>query len=300
MTDTEFAKTHLREHLASLIIPPISDGFWSIHDSAKNFCNQSGQTSVLLQTFQNMLTKIPEWSEQTLQKETDRIIVVSKCTYIEDLLMGVFISYMKSFANLHYRGESNQIKINFDRPSFSKFIHDLYSESAREIWKSAYLFKTVGVTAEQQARNRQDIIKLISDSMEKIIRGYLPWEAIAKNYFGNSDDVPRKSVVFEDMSDSESDEESVDMRRLEVSEENDTISVDDLDEPETKTVVTLPSLDEKIIVEKQEEDVKPEPMQEEPPVNPEPPQEKHQTIVQKEDALSTFDLQPTESLAINL
>lgn len=296
MADTEFAKTHLREHLASLIIPPISDGFWSIHDSAKNFCNQSGQTSVLLQTFQNMLTKIPEWSEQTLQKETDRIIVVSKCTYIEDLLMGVFISYMKSFANLHYRGESNQIKINFDRPSFSKFIHDLYSESAREIWKSAYLFKTVGVSAEQQARNRQDIVKLISDSMEKIIRGYLPWEAIAKKYFGNEEE-PRKSVVFEDMSDSESDEESVEMRRLEISEEADTISVDDLDEPEpeaeTKTVVTLPSLDEKIIVEKQTEDVKPEPMEEETPVKPE-------TVVQKEDALSAFDLQPTESLAINL
>ena len=66
MSSTEFAKTHLREHLVGLIVPPVSDGFWSIYDSAKELCQRNGQLDQVLRTFQNMLTKIPEWTETIL------------------------------------------------------------------------------------------------------------------------------------------------------------------------------------------------------------------------------------------
>jgi hypothetical protein len=130
-----------------------------------------------------MLSRIPEWSDTTLSTEVDRIVKITRCSYIDDLLMGVFLAYMKSFASLHYRGSSKEIKIDFERPNLAKFIHELYKHSARKIWQVAYLFKTVQITSEQQARNRQDIEKLISDCMEQVIRNFLPWEAIAKQYF---------------------------------------------------------------------------------------------------------------------
>jgi hypothetical protein len=137
-----------------------------------------------------MLTRIPEWSETTLNTEVERIVKVSGCNYLDDLLMGVFISYMKSFASLHYRGSQSELKIEFDRPTVGKFIHELYKHSARKMWQMAYYFKTVGVSSEQQARNRQEIEKIVTDCMEQVIRSFLPWESIAKKYFSEDDLVP--------------------------------------------------------------------------------------------------------------
>lgn len=244
MSDTEFAKVHLREHLGGLIVPPISEGFWSIYNSSKELCERNGQTDQILRTFQNMLTRIPEWSDSTLATEVERILKVSKCNYMDDLIMGVFIAYMKSFASLHYRGNSSQIKIEFDRPSVAKFIHELYKHSARKLWQVAYLFRTVGVATEQQARNRQDIEKIILECMEQVIRAFLPWEAIAKNYFVETPtDVPvvvnnvpeTKSVTFEEEDEEEEDDEEEQEEdeippKLIVSDEITTIEVQDLDD----------------------------------------------------------------------
>lgn len=250
MGDTEFAKVHLREHLGGLVVPPISEGFWSIYTSSKELCDRNNQPDQILRTFQNMLTRIPEWSDSTLTTEVERIIKVSKCTYLDDLIMGVFIAYMKSFASLHYRGNSSQIKIEFERPSVSKFIHELYKHSARKLWQVAYVFRTYGISSEQQARNRQEIEKIISDCMEQVIRAFLPWEAIAKNYFVETPtDVPvvpnsapeTKSVTFEEETEEDEEEEEEEEEapppKLVLSEEAGTFEVTDLDQPQQ---VTLP------------------------------------------------------------
>ena len=249
---TEFAKTHLREHLVGLLVSPVADGFWSIYDSAKELCERNGQMDQILRTFQNMLTRIPEWNEDTLQKEEERIVKVTNCRYMDDLLMGVFISYMKSFASLHYRGSQSELKIEFDRPSVGKFIHELYKHSARKLWQMAYYFKTVGVTSEQQARNRQEIEKVVTDCMEQVIRSFLPWETIAKKYFSEDDapSVPIKvqhapempktvsnQVKFEDTpepesgSESDSESEEEDRGELKVGDETAEIEFEDLDKP---------------------------------------------------------------------
>jgi hypothetical protein len=244
MTDTEFAKVHLREHLAGLIVPPISEGFWSIYTSSKELCERNGQPDQILRTFQNMLTRIPEWSDSTVSTEVERILKVSKCNYLDDLIMGVFIAYMKSFASLNYRGNSTHIKIDFERPSVAKFIHELYKHSARKIWQVAYLFRTVGVSTEQQARNRQDIENIINQCMEQVVRAFLPWEAIAKNYFVEApSDIPTvqkpepdtKTVQFEQESDSESEDEEDEeeqIPKLNIGEEGGTIDFEDLDKKE--------------------------------------------------------------------
>jgi len=244
MGDSEFAKIHLREHLSTLLIPPVSQGFWSISNSARELCERNGQLDQILRTFQNMLTRIPEWSDTTLSTEVDRITKVAKCSYMDDLLMGVFLAYMKSFASLHYRGSSKEIKIDFERPSLAKFIHELYKHSARKLWQVAYLFKSVGVTSEQQARNRQEVEKHISDCMEQVIRSFLPWEAIAKQYFMQEQvEEPihettaapapvleeKRNVSFEPESDEDSEDEEEAMPTLTMSDEAAELSVENLD-----------------------------------------------------------------------
>jgi hypothetical protein len=208
MADTEIAKIQLREYLSSLLVPRLSEGFWSIHDSAHKLCEQNKQPAETLRTFQNLLTKIPDWSDNTLSEEVERILKISKCAYIDDILMGVFLAYMKSFAALQYRGSSSQVKVEFDRPNVTKFVHELYKHSARKLWQVAYLFKT-GIPSEQQAKNRQEIEQIIYKTLDDVVRAFLPWEVIAKSYFTEVPEVPppaaNKSVLFEDVQDSDSD-----------------------------------------------------------------------------------------------
>ena len=270
MSETEFAKSRLREHLSNLIIPPISEGFWSIYNSAKELCDKNNQPTEILRTFQNMLTRIPSWTEQTIGTEVERIQKVSKCNYLDDLIMGVFISYMKSFASLHY-SENSEISVEFDRPTISEFIHELYKQSARKLWQVAYLLRTVGVSTEQQARNRQEIERVISECMEQVITSFLPWESITKKYFSQSAphvadsiDIPviesNKNVTFE----SEDDEESV-------------------GESEDELKPNLVMSDEVASIEIKEFEV---PKEEEPP--------------KEEDAMEELSKKASETLVLNL
>lgn len=186
---TEFVKQTLRENLSRTIVPHIADGLWSIYDNAKIACERNKQPEKIIQTFQNLLTRIPQWSDDVLNKEVDRIIAASKCDYLDDLLLGVFVSYIRAFATLQ-QADAGHVNVHFDRPSLSKFLHAFYISAARKSWSQAYLFKTVGVTSEQQARNRRDIESMLESTMNEVVDGFIPWREISKVYFQSREAAP--------------------------------------------------------------------------------------------------------------
>ena len=180
---TEFVKQSMRDNLTRVLVPHVSDGLWSIYDNAVKACQRNGQMEKTLQTFQNLLTRVPQWSTEVLDKEVDRIIQASKCDYIDDLLLGVFVSYIRAFATLQ-QSDATHVNIEFERPSVSKFIHSYYIACARKCWSQAYLFKTIGgVSAEQQARNRRDIDNLLDVTVGEVIDSFIPWREISRAYF---------------------------------------------------------------------------------------------------------------------
>jgi hypothetical protein len=164
------------------VIPHVADGFWSIYDNAKSACERNQQPDQILRTFQNLLTQVPKWTPETLKKEVDRIAAASKCDYMEDLLLGVFVSYIRAFASLQ-QVRSEHVDIPFTRPSMEVFIHKFYVMAARGFWSNAYMFKTVGVSSEQQARNRRDIELMLADILNEVIDSFIPWKDISKAYF---------------------------------------------------------------------------------------------------------------------
>jgi hypothetical protein len=196
---TDFVKQSMRENLTRVLIPHVADGFWSIYDNAKSACQRNGQPDKTLQTFQNLLTSIPKWNDETLRKEVDRIIAASKCDYIEDLLLGVFVSYIRAFASLQ-QSESTHVNLDFERPSIEKFIHTFYTVSARKCWSQAYLFDTLGVAATQQARNRREIEVMLESTINEVVDSFIPWRAISQAYFrGGREETPTvPPVKFEE------------------------------------------------------------------------------------------------------
>jgi hypothetical protein len=179
---TDFVKQTLRENLTRVLVPHVADGLWSIYDNAKKAAERNKQPDQVLTTFQNLLTQIPKWSDEILNKEVERIAKASKCDYIEDLLLGVFVSYIRAFASLQ-QVDSTHVDIQFERPTVEKFVHTFYKAGARASWSAAYLFKTINVSSEQQARNRRDIESMLAASLNEVIDSFIPWKDISKAYF---------------------------------------------------------------------------------------------------------------------
>jgi len=147
----------------------------------------------------------------------------------------VFISYMKSFASLHYKGASSHVNVDFERPSVEKFIHEFYVYAARQLWQVAYLFKTNGITSEQQSRNRKEIDSIINESLEHVIRAFLPWQSIAKQFAQSQEEAPveeqkPRHVEFDEDSDEEEEEEK--QPPIEISDDIATIEVETIGEEE--------------------------------------------------------------------
>ena len=186
---TDFVKQTLRENLGRVITPHVADGFWSIYDNARTACERNKQPDQVLRTFQNLLTQVPKWSPETLKKEVERIATVSKCDYMEDLLLGVFVSYIRAFAALQ-QAKTEHVDIPFTRPPLDTFIHKFYVHAARAFWSNAYLFKTIGATSEQQARNRREIDTMLTDMLNEVIDSFIPWKDISKAYFKAPEEAP--------------------------------------------------------------------------------------------------------------
>lgn len=253
--NSEFVKQSLRENLARTLVPHVADGLWSIYDSAKSACERNRQPEKTLQTFQNLLTRIPQWSDEILTKEVDRILLASKCDYIEDLLLGVFVSYIRAFAALQ-QADAAHVQIGFDRPSLPAFLHAFYKLSARKSWSNAYLFKTIGTTSEQQARNRRDIETMLETTLSETIDSFIPWRDISKAYFQarapgpapvpEPEPEPKTPVQFaetNDVHEFETDEESEDEGPPPIKLGED-IKLDDFDDD--ASVTTEDDLEEKL------------------------------------------------------
>ena len=183
---TEFVKQSMRDNLTRILVPQVSDGLWSIYDNALKAAERNSQPEKTLQTFQNLLTRIPQWNTETLDKEVDRIIKASKCDYLDDLLLGVFVSYIRAFASLQ-QSDATHVNLEFTPPATAKFIHSYYIAVARKAWQQAYLFKTMSVSAEQQARNRRDIEAMMESTVSEVVDSFIPWREISRAYFHAKD-----------------------------------------------------------------------------------------------------------------
>jgi hypothetical protein len=266
--ETQFAKRHIRNRFSLMVIPHVLDGVQSVYENARIICEKNGQPDQILMTFQNLLTRIPEWKEDVLAAEVKRIVAASKCSYLEELLTGVLLTYLRAFAAVQFRGDKDDsVDLQFERPPLSRFIHELYKESARKCWEHAFLFRTVGVRTEQQARNRQEVTKLLDAALDTTLDSFLPWQSIVSSYFSAPSaeaadaaaDAPAEapleapkiipSVSFSDDTEDEEDDEETDdedQPKLTLSDEAADLGdlVESLDVP---SVQSKP--DEKVVLE---------------------------------------------------
>ena len=161
------------------------DGVKSIYDDSKEIYKENSSSSQLF-IFRTLLEKVPEWNNELIITETDRIIEESKCDYLEDLLTAVFISHTKILMSISV----NNGKINLTVPKLSNFIHKCYINIARDLWKNPLLFSE-NISGIDYQQNIKTIETIIYDCIENTIRFSLPVKDILKgqlDIYDNKDD----------------------------------------------------------------------------------------------------------------
>ena len=180
--------------LLNILTPSISHGVKSIFDEAWKLCIDNKEKDKYLMTFQNFLTRVPQWNSTIIDNEKNRIIEISGCTYLEELITCVHVIQLKMLTCV--RVGSKQKKIDINVPSVNDFIHKIYIHVARKIYTNIYLFEK-NIVPLQTQKNSREVEIIIKECILNAIRDSIPVEGILRAYMDETEeqDVEVKEVT---------------------------------------------------------------------------------------------------------
>tara|TARA_Y100000992_G_scaffold292213_1_gene249502 strand:- start:700 stop:1734 length:1035 start_codon:yes stop_codon:yes gene_type:complete len=178
--------------LVTILYPFVIEGFKSIYNDSYKLCIENDEEEKYLMTYQNLLSQIPKWNTELIEKEVERIKNNSKCGYIEDLITCVHIIQLKALTCV--RVGQHQKKVDIDIPDFKNFIHKIYILTARKLYSNIYLFQK-GISPLEIQKHNREIEIIVKECILCAIRDTIPLEEILRNYL---DEVIEENVEVEE------------------------------------------------------------------------------------------------------
>jgi hypothetical protein len=132
-----------------------------------------------LMTFQNFISRIPKWNSTIIETERKRICEKSGCSYLEDLVSCVHVIQLKILTSMRVGQKQKKIDINI--PKLDDFIHKIYVNVARKIYKNVYLFE-INIPPLNIQKNHREIEIIVQECILNTLRESIPVEAILKAY----------------------------------------------------------------------------------------------------------------------
>jgi hypothetical protein len=179
LTSLSESKNEWCSRLVDTLTPAIVEGLKSIYTESLKLCIESDEEEKYLMTFQTFLSRIPQWNENIIQTERERIEKSSNCSYLEELITCVHIIQLKALTCV--RLGQKQKKINIDIPSKDIFIHKIYINSARKIYTNIYLFEK-DIEPLQIQKNSRELELIIKECILTSIRDTMPIDKILMAY----------------------------------------------------------------------------------------------------------------------
>jgi hypothetical protein len=170
------AKGEYTKQLSLFIVPAFHRFFMELLQQATQ---EEPQVKRQLWKFQELLSQIPEWNLDKVQRETGKIIHDIQCDYLEELVTAVFIAHTKVLTAIRVGNKNKRVQITI--PKLDHFIHRALTETSRLLWSSAYLFHNDMSPIEKQKNHRQ-IEQLLHEGVAQAIRSLLPVKNILKDY----------------------------------------------------------------------------------------------------------------------
>lgn len=185
------SKNEWGARLLIILTPLVIEGFRSIFEESCKMCKENGEMGKYLMTFQNLITRIPKWNGNIIESETKRIIEKSGCSYLEDLVTCIHIIQLKLLTLM--RVGQYQKKIDINIPKLEDFIHKVYINVARKIYKNVYLFE-IKISPLEIQKNNRELEIIVQESILNTVRDSIPIESILKAYM---DETVEEDVIEE-------------------------------------------------------------------------------------------------------
>ena len=185
-------------YLLQVLTPLVMDGYKSIMKESITICEKNGEREKYLMTFQNFISRIPRWNPNIIETEVNRIIEKSGCSYLEDLITCVHIIQLKMITAM--RVGQKQKKINISVPKLNNFIHKVYINAARKLYKNIYLYE-VNIPPLQSQKNNREIELIIQSAILESVRESIPIEDFLKIYLDETEETDVTEEVKEEIID---------------------------------------------------------------------------------------------------
>jgi len=177
------SKNEWGSRLLTVLTPHIVDGLKSIFDEAVKLCKENNEMDKYLMTFQNFIKRIPKWNQTIIETERSRIVEKSGCNYLEDLITCVHIIQLKLLTSI--RAGQKQRKIDISIPKLDDFIHKVYVNLARKIYKNVYLFE-LNIPPLQTQKHYRELEIIVQESILITVRDSIPVESILQAYMNET------------------------------------------------------------------------------------------------------------------
>ena len=185
------SKNEWSARLVTIFTPLIIEGYKSIFSEALQLCKQNNEMDKYLMTFQNFISRVPKWNSAIIEQERKRIQDKSCCGYLEDLITCVHIIQLKILTSM--RTGNKQKKINITIPKLDEFIHKIYINVARKVYKNVYLFE-INIPPLQIQKYQRELELIVQECILTSIRESIPVETILRAYM---DETVEEEVVEE-------------------------------------------------------------------------------------------------------
>jgi hypothetical protein len=173
------SKNEWGSRLLTILTPHVVDGLKSIFDEALKLCKDNNEMDKYLMTFQNFITRIPKWNPTIIETERKRIVEKSGCNYLEDLVTCVHIIQLKLLTAI--RVGQKQRKLDVSIPKLDDFIHKIYINVARKVYKNVYLFE-INIPPLQIQKHFRELEIIVQECILNTVRDSIPVESILQAY----------------------------------------------------------------------------------------------------------------------
>jgi len=185
-----------------------------------------------MMAFQTYCAEVPRWNQDIIDEHVNKILDGCRCDYVEELVTAVFIAHTKMLTAV--RMNNKQKKLQITLPKLDHFLHRVFVECARALWKAPFLLSNELSSIERQ-KNILQLESMFSESMSNAVRSLLPVKSILREYLEEGDEDGK--------------EEGKEISKEETKEPADApTTIEELDEKET-TAESIEPVEESVNVE---------------------------------------------------
>lgn len=167
------AQKEYLSQLNDILVPFLIATFDEIYNRAL----QESKGDKTLRKFQEFLRDIKSWNQGMIKRHADEIC--KSCSYFNELLAAVFVSYVKILSAVRLKAEKQKISIKL--PKNEDFIFRIYEENAKYLYKDPHW-----ISQKPSDDEKIDKIRAMNAiALDTVIKSMVPVQKILEAYIGN-------------------------------------------------------------------------------------------------------------------